>query len=57
MRDIDKALQIKPTIDLATLLPLEHHNFLNVFSRELANILPERRFYDYKISLISNCDL
>jgi len=51
MRDIDKALKITPSVDPATLLPPEYHDFLDVFSRELADILPERRPYDHKIQL------
>jgi len=51
MRDIDKALKITPFVDSATLLSLEYHDFLDVFSRELTNILPERRSYDHKIQL------
>jgi len=51
MRNIDKALQIKSTVDSATLLPLEYHDFLDVFFRELADTLSERRFYDHKIPL------
>jgi len=51
MRDIDKALKITPSVDSATLLPPEYHDFLDVFSRELADILSERRPYDHKIQL------
>jgi len=51
MRDIDKALKITPSVDPATLLPPEYHDFLDVFSRELADTLPERRLYDHKIQL------
>ena len=51
MRDIDKALKITPSVDPATLLPPEYHDFLDVFSRELADTLPERRPYDHKIQL------
>jgi len=51
MRDIDKALKITPFVDSATLLSLEYHDFLDVFSRELTNILSERRSYDHKIQL------
>jgi len=51
MRDIDKALKITSFIDFVTLLSLEYHNFLDVFSCKLINILPERRFYDHKIQL------
>jgi len=51
MRDIDKALKITPSVDSATLLPPEYHDFLDVFSRELTDTLPERRPYDHKIQL------
>ncbi len=51
MRDIDKALKITSFVDSVTLLSLEYHDFLDVFSRELMNILSERRFYDHKIQL------
>jgi len=47
MRNIDKALKITSFVDSVTLLFLEYHDFLDVFSRELMNILPERRLcYD-----------
>jgi len=51
MRDIDKALKITSFVDSVTLLLLEYHDFLDVFSYELINILSERRFYDHKIQL------
>jgi len=51
MRNIDKALKITSFVDSVTLLLFEYHDFLDVFSRELMNILPERRFYDHKIQL------
>jgi len=51
MRNIDKALKITSFVDSVTLLLLEYHDFLDVFSCELMNILPERRFYDHKIQL------
>ncbi len=51
MRNINKALKIMSFVDSATLLSLEYHNFLDVFSRELMNTLSERRFYDHKIQL------
>jgi len=54
MRNIDKALKITFFVDSVTLLSLEYHDFLNVFSRELANILPERRSYDHKIQLLKS---
>ncbi len=51
MRDIDKALKITSFVDSVTLLSLEYHDFLDVFSCELMNILSERRLYDHKIQL------
>jgi len=51
MRNIDKALKITSSVDSATLLPLEYHDFLDVFSRELTDTLSERRLYDHKIQL------
>jgi len=51
MRNIDKALKIMSFVDSATLLPPEYHDFLDVFSRELTDILSERRLYDHKIQL------
>jgi len=51
MRNINKALKITSFVDFVTLLLLEYHDFLDIFSRELTNILPERRFYDHKIQL------
>ena len=41
----------KDKIDPATLLPAQYHEFLDVFSRKDANILPPHRPYDYKIKL------
>ncbi len=54
MRNIDKALKITSFVDSATLLFLEYHDFLDVFSRELMNTLSERRLYDHKIQLQKN---
>jgi len=51
MRDIGKALKITSFVDSVTLLLFEYHDFLDVFSCELTNILSERRFYDHKIQL------
>jgi len=51
MRNIDKALKITSSVDSATLLLPEYHDFLDVFSRELTDTLPERRPYDHKIQL------
>ncbi len=54
IRDINKALKITFFVDFVTLLFFEYHNFLNVFSHELMNTLPERRLYDHKIQLQKN---
>ncbi len=51
MRNIDKALKITSFVDSVTLLLFEYHDFLDVFSCELTNILSERRLYDHKIQL------
>ncbi len=51
MRNIDKALKITSFVDSVTLLLLEYHDFLDVFSHELTNTLSERRLYDHKIQL------
>jgi len=51
MRNIDKALKITSFVDSVTLLLLEYHDFQDVFSCELMNILSERRLYDHKIQL------
>jgi len=51
MRNIDKVLKITSFVDSVTLLLLEYHDFLDVFSRELMNTLSERRLYDHKIQL------
>ncbi len=51
MRNINKALKITSFIDFVTLLSLEYHNFLDVFSCKLMNILSEQRFYNHKIQL------
>ena len=52
MRDIEHALNPKPEIDPATVLPSEYHEFLDVFSKKEADKLPERRSYDHKILLM-----
>jgi len=51
MRNINKALKITSFVDFVMLLLFEYHNFLNVFSCKLMNILPEQHFYDHKIQL------
>ncbi len=51
MRNINKALKITFFVDSVTLLSLEYHDFLDVFSCKLMNTLFKWRFYDYKIQL------
>jgi len=51
MRNIDKALKITSFVDSVTLLLLEYHDFLDVFSYKLMNILFEQCLYDHKIQL------
>ena len=49
MRDIEKALAPKVITDPATKLPQQYHEYLDVFSKYLADHLPEHRPYDHKI--------
>jgi len=49
MADIEKALAPKKHTNPATKVPVEYHEYLDVFLRKEANKLPERRPYDYKI--------
>jgi len=51
MRNINKALKITFFINFVTLLFFKYHNFFNVFSCKLMNILSEQHFYDHKIQL------
>jgi len=53
IKDIEKALRSKTRTDSATVLPKKYHNFLDVFSQELADILPSYRPYNYKIDIES----
>ena len=52
MKNINKAFVVKKPLDLTKLFE-EYKEFADLFSRELSDKLPSRRFYDYKISLIS----
>ena len=52
LRDIERALTPKPEVDPATILPPEYHEFLDVFSKNEADKLPERRSYDHTILLM-----
>ena len=51
MRDIEKALAPKTRTDPATILPLEYHDYLSVFSQSEADKLPSHRPCDHKIEL------
>ena len=51
LRDIEKALEPKKHFDLTVKLPKEYHQFLDVFSRQKADMLPVHQSYDHKIPL------
>ena len=51
LRDIEKALESKKHFNPAVKLPKEYHQFLDVFSRQKADMLPVHRSYDHKIPL------
>lgn len=51
MQDIEKALAKKEPTNPATKLPTEYHDFLDVFSKDLASKLPPHRGSDHKIPL------
>jgi hypothetical protein len=51
MRDIEKALEPKTTIDPREKLPPEYHEFLDVFSKKEADKIPPHRLYDHKIQM------
>ena len=53
LRDINIALAPKKHSNPATKLPTKYHNFLDVFSRKDADVLPKHRLqYDHAIKLI-----
>ena len=55
MKDVKRALSSKKRMssrDVKQLLPPEYQDFLDVFSRDLAERLPPHRPSDYKIPLI-----
>ena len=52
IRDIEKALTLKSTIDPAKKLPTEYHDFSNIFFRADSDILPPQRPYHHKIPLM-----
>jgi hypothetical protein len=51
LKDVERALAPKVTIDPREKLPKEYHEFLSVFSRQEADKLPPHRSYDHKIQL------
>ena len=51
LRNIEKTLESKKHFDPAVKLPKEYHQFLDVFSRQEADMLPVHRSYDHKILL------
>ena len=51
MRDIKKALEEKKQPNLATLLPKDYYNFLDIFSRTKSDKLTPHRPYNYNILL------
>ena len=51
MADIEKALAPKKHTDPATKVLVEYYKYLDIFLREEANKLPERRPYNYKIMI------
>ena len=51
MRDLEIALNDKLEIDPATVLPPEYHEFLDVFSKAIADRLPKHRTYNHTILL------
>jgi hypothetical protein len=51
LKDIEKALAPKVSIDPRERLPKEYHEFMDVFSKQEADKLPPHRPYDHKIQL------
>ena len=51
MKDIEKVLNLKEPTDPATVLSKEYHEFLDVFSRQLADTLPPHQPHDHHICL------
>jgi len=49
MANIKKALALKKHTNPAIKVPVEYHNYLDIFLWKKANKLPERRLYNYKI--------
>ena len=51
LEDIAKSLKPKKIIDPASIVPVEFHDLLDVFSKQEADKLPPHRSYDHKIVL------
>ena len=51
LKDIEKALKSMKHINPAVKLPKEYHRFLDVFSRQEADMLPVHHLYGHKIPL------
>ena len=51
LEDIAKSLKPKIIIDHASIVPVEFHDLLDVFSKQEADKLPPHRSYDHKIVL------
>ena len=51
LRDIEKALESKKHFDPVIKLLKEYYQFLDVFSRQKADMLSVHRSYDHKIPL------
>jgi len=49
MADIKKALVLKKHTNPAIKVPVEYHNYLDIFLQKKANKLLEYRLYNYKI--------
>ena len=52
LKDVEKTLRPKQYTDPATKLPLELHEFFELFYHQEANKLPPHRFYNHKIKFI-----
>ena len=50
---IEQALNLKSSIDFATIPPAEYHKFFEVFFKKEADKLPEHKFYDHTINTIN----
>ena len=59
MRDIEYQLNktTKPPTDPKTVIPIEYHDFLNVFSKDISDTLRPYGKYDDRIELLKDKDL